>query len=264
MRDVRALKFARWVLALSTCFLFAAFTSCGEEASEVPAATEISVLVTVDGLTPAVSSLYVSTTLNGLPAQQGTEITGRLDKFAIYVPLDTSGTMNINVVARSTERCLVSSGMVEVAVAPAPPTRIDATVALKATVAGAPKACALTVQVKGKGKVTSTPAGIDCTGNGAVTSECSFDFPVGTMVTLNASYDAKSYGVAWGGACTGNGACSFQHQKPSTVAVGIAGRICSTNNWCWYTPLPQGNSLRGLWGAASDDVWAVGDFGTIV
>lgn len=263
MRDTRAVRFARWCLALFACLGFVTFASCGDEAAEVMPPTELSILVSVAGLTPEVSSLYVSTTLNGLPAQQGTEITGRLDKFAIYLPLDTSGTLSINVVARSSERCLVSSGMTDVAVAPAPPTRIDASVTLKATAAGAPKACALTVQVRGKGKVTSMPAGIDCTGNGIKTSECSFDFPVGTMVTLNASYDAKSYGLAWSGACTGNGACSFQHQKPSTVAVGIAGRVCSANNWCWYSPLPQGNTLRALWGSAADDLWAVGDFGTI-
>ena len=106
MRDTHAMKFARLCLALSACFCIGVISSCGEEVQEVPAATEISVLVSVEGLTPAVSSLYVSTTLNGVPAQQGTEITGRLDKFAIYLPLETSGTLGISVVARSTERCL--------------------------------------------------------------------------------------------------------------------------------------------------------------
>ncbi|WP_394841944.1 hypothetical protein LZC95_33320 [Pendulispora brunnea] len=40
--------------------------------------------------------------------------------------------------------------------------------------------------------------------------------------------------------------------------------ICSKDAWCWDHPLPQGNLLKDVWAAASNDVWAVGDGGTIV
>src|SRR5262249_11683605 len=40
--------------------------------------------------------------------------------------------------------------------------------------------------------------------------------------------------------------------------------ICSAGGWCWSNPVPQGNTLRDMWGAAPDDVWAVGVAGTIL
>lgn len=38
----------------------------------------------------------------------------------------------------------------------------------------------------------------------------------------------------------------------------------STTGWHWENPLPQGNTLNGVWGSRTNDVWAVGDSGTIV
>ena len=35
-------------------------------------------------------------------------------------------------------------------------------------------------------------------------------------------------------------------------------------NWHWDSPLPQGNNLNGVWGAASLKYFAVGKFGTII
>ena len=48
----------------------------------------------VDGLTPDITSLNVTTTLNGAPSKQSIpELTTRLDKFAIYLPRNTAGTL---------------------------------------------------------------------------------------------------------------------------------------------------------------------------
>jgi hypothetical protein len=35
-------------------------------------------------------------------------------------------------------------------------------------------------------------------------------------------------------------------------------------NWDWINPLPQGNTLFGVWGSSSVDVYAVGAEGTIL
>ena len=43
-----------------------------------------------------------------------------------------------------------------------------------------------------------------------------------------------------------------------------AAEVCSDDNWCWRNPLPQGNTLRGLWVSGASDVWAVGQAGTIL
>jgi hypothetical protein len=34
--------------------------------------------------------------------------------------------------------------------------------------------------------------------------------------------------------------------------------------WEWQNPLPQGNDLNAVWGSGSNDVFAVGDYGTIL
>ncbi len=60
----------------------------------------------------------------------------------------------------------------------------------------------VTKQGTGSGTVTSTPAGINC---GAT---CSHQFDAGTSVALNAAAAAGSSFVSWGGACSGNGACT--------------------------------------------------------
>ena len=246
------------------CLLASLAPSCGDPEPIVVESPEIAVLVTVEGLTPEITSLFMTTTLAGKPAQQGHEFTGRLDQLAVYLPRETSGLLNLRLVGRSSERCLVASGEAQVSVVPAPPTRYDVKITLAAAAAGAPKACALTVLVKGKGSVESTPPGISCVGTGPTTSQCSYDFAVGSQISLSATADAKSIGVLWGGDCSGTAACSFTHNKPTNITADFAPRICSPNNWCWYAPLPQGSPLRGMWGSSAKDIWAVGDFGTIL
>ncbi len=39
-----------------------------------------------------------------------------------------------------------------------------------------------------------------------------------------------------------------------------SGGICS-DSWCWDSPLPQGNTLTGVWAAALDDLWTVTEDG---
>ncbi len=34
--------------------------------------------------------------------------------------------------------------------------------------------------------------------------------------------------------------------------------------WVWQNPLPQGNYLRSIWGSGPNDIFAVGDYGTIL
>lgn len=42
------------------------------------------------------------------------------------------------------------------------------------------------------------------------------------------------------------------------------GPMCLTEHWCWENPSPQGYSLHAVHGTASNDVWAVGDHGTVL
>lgn len=56
---------------------------------------------------------------------------------------------------------------------------------------------------KGSGRVTSSPAGIDCP------ASCLVTVPAGTAMTLTAKPDANSIFVGWGGACGGPGVCNL-------------------------------------------------------
>lgn len=39
---------------------------------------------------------------------------------------------------------------------------------------------------------------------------------------------------------------------------------CSPKLFCWSSPLPQGNAVRGIWATSASDIWAVGDFGALM
>ena len=77
----------------------------------------------------------------------------------------------------------------------------------------------LTVTVSGEGTVTSTPAGIEC-GQGHTT--CSAEFEE-VPVSLNPA-PATGFTVAWGGACSGTGSCSF---NPMTAAESVTATFSS-------------------------------------
>ena len=66
----------------------------------------------------------------------------------------------------------------------------------------------------GSGRVTSLPAGIDCT------ADCMSTFTTGTMVTLTAVAGTGSAFLGWGGACMGSGPC--------TVTVSAATEVVAT------------------------------------
>lgn len=69
----------------------------------------------------------------------------------------------------------------------------------------------LTVAMAGNGSVTSSPAGIACSGN------CSASFDLGKQVTLTATPAAGWNFVAWTGACGGSGTCTVSLYDNATV-----------------------------------------------
>lgn len=122
--------------------------------------------------------------------------------------------------------------------------------------------CRVTVTPTGisLGSVTSTPDGISC-GRG-----CQFRFVAGQKVVLTATGGPTAHFAGWGGDCSGNQpVCSISAiSRPYEVKAYFNRGVCTTSNWCWESPLPQGNRLQGLWGnpTKEGEVWAVGGGGT--
>jgi hypothetical protein len=71
----------------------------------------------------------------------------------------------------------------------------------------------LNVIVEGKGRVTSSPSGLDCD-----SSTCAADFAAGTSVTLTATAESDFSFAGWGGACNGMSAtCQLTLQSDTGV-----------------------------------------------
>jgi hypothetical protein len=89
----------------------------------------------------------------------------------------------------------------------------------------------VSVRVRGSGRVTSTPAGLDCQGDGdpAVDTECSADFPLGTDVSLAAADTSPlspQLPPAWYLPCdfgTGS-ACGVTADRARWAAIGFDGQ----------------------------------------
>ena len=72
----------------------------------------------------------------------------------------------------------------------------------------------VTLTGTGSGRVTSSPAGIDCPG------ACSHAYPAGTTITLTATPAANSRFASWTGQyCGGQGACQFPLLQDSSVGA---------------------------------------------
>ena len=97
----------------------------------------------------------------------------------------------------------------------------------------------------GVGRVTSSPAGIDCPG------ACAASFPVDTLLTLSPSPDTLSRFVGFGGSCAG-AACALKVAADSAVIATFDPRL--------YTVLDLGVPAGGGWSAPA----AISRTGTFV
>jgi len=75
---------------------------------------------------------------------------------------------------------------------------------------------ALTQTGTGSGKVTSAPAGINCSGT------CSASFNTGTNVTLTASAASGSTFTGWSGACAGTDTCTVTMNSTQNVTANFS------------------------------------------
>lgn len=74
----------------------------------------------------------------------------------------------------------------------------------------------LTVVVQGKGRVTSSPTGLDCD-----SSSCSADFAGGAIVTLTAAAGSGYDFNGWSSDCSGSASCTITLSKDATVSASF-------------------------------------------
>lgn len=48
------------------------------------------------------------------------------------------------------------------------------------------------------------------------------------------------------------------------ISGASSGGFCSSDGWCWLSPVPQGNTLTGVWASGPADAWMGGDGGTLL
>jgi hypothetical protein len=89
----------------------------------------------------------------------------------------------------------------------------------------------VSVRVRGTGRVTSTPAGLDCSSDGdpAVDTECGADFPLGTDVSLAAADTSPlspQFPPAWHLPCDfgGGSVCGLTADRARWAAIGFDGQ----------------------------------------
>ncbi len=67
-----------------------------------------------------------------------------------------------------------------------------------------------------------------------------------------------------GGSMGGGGGDDLDSGMPMGGGIGpLNARLCPFDA-CWENPLPQGNTLTAVWGRNADDVWMVGEVGTVL
>jgi hypothetical protein len=181
-------------------------------------------------------------------------------QFVIRLPARLQGFLWLEAAALDGSGCKVATGTLEERVPGGLRPYVERTLTLASTQG---RLCPLTVKWQGdssNGSIAVTPLDRTCSGG----EICEPDFPYGTPVTLSPkTYPKRTY-TSFSGDCLGADTCALVMDRARTVTVSLAPRVCSPDNWCWYSPLPHGNLIRQVWGTENNDIWAVGDAGTIL
>lgn len=178
----------------------------------------------------------------------------------------------IQLRALGADRCLLARGEHNLA----GPLSGEYTISV-ALQAGAQPSCQLHVSFSGLGQGSVELQAEDPSGarmeTSSLTQSLMLRYPKGTRITLRQypelSPSDDNLFQGWAGACVGMGLCRLTiGDERLVVEPSFAPRrLCTTDTqhpFCWENPLPQGNALRDVWAASSDEVWAVGGHGTVL
>jgi hypothetical protein len=222
----------------------------------------VSVRVKVTGRPPDASTLVVTAALNEVPALgSGQSLSRTPDRFNVQLQETLRGVVKIHLSAQNGQGCESAAG--EGAVEIDGPGTYDLEVALTAQ-----QGCTLQVELVGpaEGTVKSIPAGIDC---GVQCKQVFGRDQVVSLIPMTSARFGGWFADASAVNCVGRVGCTLAMGSGLTKARAnfIRAESCTQSGWCTEEGLPQaasGRSLYNLWGSGRDDVWAVGDSGTIL
>lgn len=211
--------------------------------------------VRVAAVPEGTASIEISATMgDGAADATAHRVNRGLERFLLRLPEGTSSTVSLALQGWSAKECLTARGGGQVAVAGPGTYPLEITLE---PVAG----CTLSVTRAGPGLgtiATSVP-GVDCS------EGCAPRLPTGTAVTLRAQARPGSIFTGWSGACFGSGDCRVvTHAGATELQASFIPELCGTAGWCWRWPLPQGNVIGGVFGLSEQDIWLVGDAGTVL
>ncbi len=240
--------------------------------------------VTITGLDDSAVSVQVDAKLGDLPLQNTlSPFTSSLDTFKAHLSQDDTGELWLQAQAIGPDGCVFQQGNTTVT--------ISDEYSYTATIEMAAQQGCLLVLYKtggGAGKVTLS--------TGADTTQTVWTFPrptdtgdtcpveedspsmkqqvytLNTQVKLGAAAipsnnaQTTSYFGGWQEAFSGSGDCDVTI-GPGTTTVRVdflPTEACSLSRFCWEQPRPQGANLRQISGRNTNDVWAVGEAGSML
>jgi hypothetical protein len=232
--------------ALPLSLLALAGMSCG--------GGDYAILIRVQGAPGDTQLLSVSATLDGKPAA-AMDVPVQPAYFGIRLPAQSSGQLVVSVSALlGSDLCKSAAGTVSVNLGAGRAQELTVSLSALST-----RLCSLYTQKTGEGDVSVSPTGTAC-GAGCQ------DFPAGTQLTVSFTPSGRSFGALVSTnaqtTCDGLNPCSFNINRRTQLSASFNPRLCTAGKWCWYNPLPQGNTLQSLAGTGPSDLWAVGTAGT--
>lgn len=220
------------------------------------------VRVRVTGRPATASTVVVTAALNEVPALgTGQSLTRTPDSFNVQLQETLRGPITLHLRAQNERGCDVAVGEGTVEIAGPGTYVLDVTLQPQA-------GCSIEVELVGPaaGSVQSVPAGITC---GA---QCRQVFELNQVVNLTATTSAR-FGAWFADAdspsCAGRVGCSLSIGSGLTRvrAHFIRPESCAASDWCTeepLPPLPSRSNLYAVWGSGRDDVWVVGDSGSLL
>ena len=220
--------------------------------------------VQLDGLTSSVVSLSITGTLDGRSLDGASRMLAEAtDSFDVKLQPDDTGVLYLEIGGIGDSGCQLGSGTSTVTITDA--GRYDAAVTLSYDQANQGCQIIVTSHGRGSGTVTDDTGTLHCDLSSTSTELCASTYTAGTQVTLTAAALGGSYFAGWTGECSGTSSCTITiTARPQNVSAGFLPTKLCVGSICWEHPLPQGSSLTAVFGTSSDDLWMIGEEGTLL